>query len=77
MIRLTPQERNTLWEEYPEVREMYEEFNGVLLEDDLAWKRIEEHCHQIRQQYQIGQAEAALLDVVLQLESMAKKRRGG
>ena len=77
MIRLTPQERNTLWEEYPEVREMYEEFNGVLLEDDGVWERVAERCHQIREQYQTLQVEVALLDVVWQLGSLAKKRRGG
>lgn len=75
MIRLTPQGRNTLWEEYPEVREMYEEFNGVLLEDDGAWQRIVEHCHQIKQQYQTDQVEAALLDAVWQLESLAKRKK--
>ena len=34
MIWLTPQERKALWEEYPEVQEMYEEYNGILPEDD-------------------------------------------
>lgn len=77
MIRLTPQERNTLWEEYPEVQEMYEEFNGILLEDDGAWEKIVERCHRIKRQYQTNQVEAALLDTVWQLESLAKKRRGG
>lgn len=77
MIRLTPQERNTLWEEYPEVREMYEEYNGILPEDAGAWERVAERCHRIKRQYQTNQVEAALLDAVWQLESLAKKRRGG
>ena len=49
MIWLTPQERKALWEEYPEVQELYEEYNGILPEDDGAWERVAERCHQIRE----------------------------
>lgn len=77
MTWLTSQERKTLWEEYPEVRELYEEYNGILLEDDESWERVAERCHQIRKQYQTNQAEAALLDVVWQLECLTKRKRGG
>lgn len=73
---LTPQERKALWEEYPEVQEMYEEYNGILPEDDGAWERVAERCHQIREQYQTMQVEVALLDVVWQLECLAKRKRG-
>ena len=76
MIRLTPQERKILWEEYPEVQELYEEYNSILLEDNGAWGRVAERCHQIREQYQTMQVEVALLDVVWQLECLAKKKRG-
>ena len=54
MIRLTPQERKILWEEYPEVQELYEEYNSILLEDNGAWGRIAERCCQIREQHQTG-----------------------
>lgn len=76
MIWLTVQERNFLWEEYPEVQEMYEKYNGILLEDDRSWERVAERCHQIREQYQTIQVEIALLDVVWQLECLAKRKRG-
>lgn len=76
MIWLTPQERKALWEEYPEVQEMYEEYNGILPEDDGAWERVAERCHQIREQYQTMQVEVAPLDVVWQLECLAKRKRG-
>ena len=76
MIWLTPQERKALWEEYPEVQEMYEEYNGILPEGDGAWERVAEHCHQIREQYQTMQVEVALQDVVWQLECLAKRKRG-
>ena len=75
MIRLTPQERKILWEEYPEVQELYEEYNSILLEDNGAWGRIAERCCQIREQHQTQQAEVAFLDAVWQLECLAKKRR--
>ena len=75
MIRLTPQERKILWEEYPEVQELYEEYNSILLEDNGAWGRVAERCHQIREQYQTMQVEVALLDVVWQLKCLAKKKR--
>ena len=64
MIWLTPQERKALWEEYPEVQEMYEEYNSILPEHDGAWERVAERCHQIREQYQTLQVEVALQDVV-------------
>ena len=67
MIWLTPQERKALWEEYPEVQELYEEYNGILPEDAGAWERVAERCHQIREQCQTMQVEVALLDVVWQL----------
>lgn len=76
MIWLTVQERKALWEEYPEVQEMYEEYNGILPEDDGAWERVAERCHQIREQCQTLQVEVALLDVVWQLECLAKRKRG-
>lgn len=74
MIWLTLQERKALWEEYPEVQEMYEKYNGILPEDDGAWERVAERCHQIREQCQTLQVEVALLDVVWQLECLAKKK---
>ena len=76
MIWLTLQERKALWEEYPEVQEMYEEYNGILLEDDRSWERVAERGHLIREQYQTIQVEIALLDVVWQLECLAKRKRG-
>lgn len=36
-----------LWELYPEVRNLYEEYNGILLEDDFAWKELTEKAEQL------------------------------
>lgn len=77
MIRLTPQERKILWEEYPEIRELYEEYNSILLEDDTAWEAVVSRCHEIRGMYhETAGVEAALVDASYQLEVLAKKRRG-
>lgn len=35
---VTAEERKKLWNQYPEVQELFEEFNGTLLEDDQAWE---------------------------------------
>lgn len=39
---MTGREAMKLWELYPEVRNLYEEYNGILLEDDFAWKELTE-----------------------------------
>lgn len=70
--------RKALWEQYPEVREMYEEYNGILLEDDSGWERLVARSHEIHKLHTGNKAvEAALLDAVAQLEKLAKKRRYG
>lgn len=33
---MTGKELTKLWELYPEIRELYEHYNGILLEDDSA-----------------------------------------
>lgn len=70
--------RETLWEQYPEVREMFEEYNGILLEDDHSWERLVNRCHEILDSHNGDKdAEDILLDTVHQLEKIAKKRRYG
>lgn len=75
---MTNAERQFLWEQYPEVQEMYEEYNGILLEDDPGWERLVARSHEIHALYAGNKAvEAVLLDTVAQLEKLAKKRRYG
>lgn len=70
--------RVALWEQYPEVREMFEEYNDILLEDDPSWERLTNRFHEILDSHNGDKyAEAILLDAVDQLEKMAKKRRYG
>lgn len=73
---MTSAERRFLWSQYPEIREMYEECNGILLEDDSEWERLVARSHEIQNLYAGNKAvEAALRDAVVQLEKLAKKRR--
>lgn len=74
---MTNAERQFLWSQYPEIQEMFEEYNGILLEDDIAWEDVVNRCHEIRDIYRgtVG-VEAALIDASYQLEILAKKRSG-
>lgn len=37
---MTGQELTKLWELYPEARNLYEQYNDILVEDDAAWKEL-------------------------------------
>lgn len=75
---VTAEERKKLWNQYPEVQELFEEFNGTLLEDDQAWERLVRRCHRIQERYyQSKILEILLADAVHELENIAKKRRYG
>lgn len=75
---ISPTERRQLWDVYPEVRELFEEYNGTLLEDDGAWARFVDRCHGIRDAYHGSSVvETMLQDAALELERLAKKRKYG
>lgn len=69
--------RQFLWEQYPEVREIFEEFNDITQEDDEAWSRLLNRCNVLRGRYPAKEAEEAILDMVGELERMSKKRKYG
>lgn len=73
---MTAEERRFLWNQYPEVREMFEEYNSILMEDDGAWGRLVDRCHEIADRYHGNKVVKMLLsDAAYQLEMIAKKRR--
>lgn len=75
---ISSQERKKLWIQYPEVWELFEEFNGIFLEDEQAWEKLVEKCHRIRGQYEKSKVvEILLSDAAYELEGIAKKRRYG
>lgn len=74
---MTAAERRFLWNQYPEVREMFEEYNSILLEDDGGWESLVTRCHVIADSYHGNKVvEMLLSDAAYQLEMISKKRRG-
>lgn len=75
---MTKAERQFLWSRYPEVLEMFEEYNGILLEDDAAWERLVARGYQVMDMHEGNKiVEELVLDTISQLEKLAKKRRYG
>lgn len=71
---MTGREAVKLWELYPDVRNLYEEYNGILLEDDFAWKELTEKAEQlITESMGTGMKDALVLYTVAELERIAKK----
>lgn len=72
---MTGHEAMKLWELYPDVRNLYEECNGILLEDDPAWKELTEKAEQL-----IGESETTdvkkdlILYTVEELERIARRK---
>lgn len=72
---MTGHEAVKLWELYPDVRNLYEEYNGILLEDDFAWKELTEKAEQL-----IGESETTdvkkdlILYTVAELERIARRK---
>lgn len=74
---MTGREAKSLWNLYPDVRSLFEEYNDILLEDDLAWKDLTEQAEaMIRDPGCTELKEKLILYTVAELERMAKKRRG-
>lgn len=74
---MTNLEREALWEQYPEVREMFEEYNDILLEDDSSWERLINGCHEIAESYgNTPIVETVVSDAAYQLEQIARRRHG-
>lgn len=74
---MTAEERCFLWNQYPEVREMFEEYNSILLEEDGAWESLVNRCHGIADSYHGDKVvEMLLADAAYQVEKLAKRRKG-
>lgn len=74
---MTGREAKSLWNLYPDVRSLFEEYNDILLEDDPAWKNLTEQAEaMIRDPGCTELKEKLILYTVAELERMAKKRRG-
>lgn len=74
---MTGREAKSLWNLYPDVRSLFEEYNDILLEDDPAWRDLTERAETMIQDTGCTELkEKLILYTVAELERIAKKRRG-
>lgn len=71
---MTGKELTKLWELYPEARELYEQYNDILLEDDLAWKEVAGTAENLIRKSSTELYTTVILETVRQLEILAKRR---
>ena len=70
---MTGREAVKLWELYPDVRNLYEEYNGILLGDDVAWKELTEKAEATLKELGCSELKQQLiLFPVAELEIIAK-----
>lgn len=72
---MTHEERKILWERYPEVWAMFEEYNSILQEDQGAWKRLVDRAGELREKYH-AEIDALLQETVGELEKISRRREG-
>jgi hypothetical protein len=73
---MTGQELTKLWELYPEVRELYEHYNGIMIKDDVAWKELADIAGELIQSSTTELKTTVILETVQQIEKIARKRKG-
>lgn len=71
---MTGKELTKLWELYPEARELYEQYNDILLEDDAAWKEVTGTAENFIRKSNTELYTTVILETVRQLEILAKRR---
>ena len=72
---MTGQELTKLWELYPEARNLYEQYNDILVEDDAAWKEL--IAEALIRKSNTELCTTVILETVRQLEYLAKRRKAG
>lgn len=74
---MTGQELIKLWELYPEARNLYEQYNGILVEDDPDWKELTGTAEALIRKSNTELCTTVILETVRQLEYLAKRRKAG
>lgn len=67
---MTKEQWEEKWRQCPKARELFEEFNGIILEDEQAWTCLEKRMDGI-----MTDTKQLLMDVAWELEQLAKRRR--
>ena len=74
---MTGAEVQKLWELYPDVQSLYEQYNGIHLEDNAAWKELTEKAEAlIREPGCTELKQQVILYTVAELERIARRRCG-
>ena len=74
---MTGQELTKLWELYPEAINLYEQYNGILVEDDSAWKELTGTAEALIRKSSTELYTTVILETVRQLEYLSKRRKAG
>ena len=69
------EKKKILWERYPEVWAMFEEYNSILQEDQEAWKRLVDRAGELREKYHT-EVDKLLQETVRELEKISRRREG-
>lgn len=70
---MTHEEKKILWKRYPEVWTMFEEYNGILQEDQDSWKRLVDQAGELRKKYHT-EIDMLLQETVGELEKISRRR---
>lgn len=73
---MTGRELQALWEVYPEIRSLYEQYRDITVEDDRSWSELVGSFDLLRKNAVSGIYLTCLLETVRQLENIARKRKG-
>lgn len=72
---MTGYELKKLWELYPDVRSLYEQYNGIRLDDDTSWKCLTEEANKMLADTDSTELKKqAVFYTVAELERTARKR---
>ena len=74
---MTGQELTKLWELYTEARNLYEQYNGILVVDDSDWKELTGTAEALIRKSSTELYTTVILETVRQLEYLSKRRKAG
>ena len=74
---MTGHELKKLWELYPDVRSLYEQYNGIPLEDDTSWAALTERANEMLKAPDCTELKKQVVfQTVAELERITRKRCG-
>lgn len=74
---MTAAEKQVLWKLYPEVWDLFVEFNGILQEDDEVWRRLVDRATEIGIRHNSETVNRLLQETLLELDVISRRRKNG